>query len=74
MILCPGYDNHVDTHNTASASIVLDNTGSWQQFANSPFGQIWGDWTTTVNTSVSTTKTGTVDTYLDGTLVDSTQV
>ena len=74
MILCPGYDNHVDTHNTASASIVLDNTGAWQQFANSPFGQIWGEWTTTVNTSVSTTKTGTVDTYLDGTLVDSTQI
>jgi hypothetical protein len=73
MILCPSYDNHIDTNNVASASITVDTATDFQQFANTPFGSIWGTWQTTTNTTVSTTKSGTVDTYQDGTLVSSVQ-
>jgi hypothetical protein len=40
--------------------VTIDNTQAWNDFANSPFGQQWGDWRTTQTTSSVTS--GTVDT------------
>lgn len=57
--LIPSYDNQIDTTTTAAASITINNATSWQQFANSPFSSIWGDWRTTTNTVSQTVSSGT---------------
>jgi|694.fasta_scaffold04465_2 hypothetical protein len=49
VILIPSYDNHGDTINTGSMNIVIDNATPWRDFAQSPFGQTWGDWRTSVS-------------------------
>lgn len=53
-VLIPSYDNHNDINNTGSINITVDLSTPWQEFAQSPFGSIWGDWQTT---SVSVTNT-----------------
>jgi hypothetical protein len=58
--LYPPYDDHIDTINNAQVQVTIDNTQAWNDFANSPFGQQWGDWRTTQTTSSVTS--GTVDT------------
>jgi len=59
LILLPSYSNHIDTNNTASVGITIDNATPWQQFANSPMGSTWGSWRTTSNVSSYTVQTGT---------------
>jgi hypothetical protein len=54
----PTYNNSIDTNQTASAGITIDNTTPWKEFANSPFGSIWGAWQTSVNTVSSSVTTG----------------
>jgi hypothetical protein len=62
--LIPAYDNHTDQNNTGSLNITVDTSKAWNQFAESPFNQIWGDWqtnTTSVSTSVVTGTSTTLD-------------
>jgi hypothetical protein len=56
--LMPTYNNNVDTNQTASVGITIDNTTPWKEFANSPFGSIWGAWQTSVNSVSSSVTTG----------------
>jgi hypothetical protein len=62
--LIPAYDNHQDQNNTGSLNITIDATKAWSQFAESPFGQTWGDWQTNT-TSVSTSVVSGTSTTLD---------
>jgi hypothetical protein len=57
LYLFPSFDNHGDTVNTGSLNITIDNSTPWKDFANSPFGSVWGDWRTT-STSQSNTVVG----------------
>jgi hypothetical protein len=59
LFLFPCYDNHNDTINTGSLNITIDVSKPWQQFAQSPFGQVWGDWKTTTTDAVTTVISGT---------------
>jgi len=61
LVLAPAYSNHIDTNNTASVGITIDNATPWQQFANSPMGSAWGSWQTTSNVSSYSVQTGTQD-------------
>jgi hypothetical protein len=61
--LFPSYNDDINYNNTASVGITIDNATPWQQFANTPFGSIWGGWQTTVNTVSTSVTTGTVNTY-----------
>jgi len=61
--LMPTYNNNVDTNQTASVGITIDNTTPWKEFANSPFGSIWGAWQTSVNTVSSSVTTGKQNVY-----------
>jgi len=61
--LIPPYDNNIDYNNTGSVNVTIDNATPWQQFANSPFGSIWGDWRTSTNVVSSSITTGSVETY-----------
>lgn len=56
-VLMPSYDNHIDTINTGSVNITVDNTTQWSQFANSAYAYIWGDWRTSTNVTSTSTKT-----------------
>lgn len=56
-VLIPSYDNHTDTNNTGSISITVDLTTPWNEFAQSPFGSIWGDWVTTTSVTSNTVTT-----------------
>jgi hypothetical protein len=65
MTLLPSYNNEIDTNTTGSASITINNTSAWNQFANSPYASIWGDWrtaTSTVSNTIVTTNTSTTST------------
>ena len=59
LTLLPTYDNQVDTTTTAAAQITINTATAWQQFANSPFGTIYGDWRTTTSTVSKTVVSGT---------------
>lgn len=59
IILVPSYDNHGDPENTGSINITVDNTTGWKEFAQGPFGSIWGDWKTTTNVLTDSVITGT---------------
>lgn len=63
LTLMPGYSNNIDTNNTASVSITQNNATPWQQFANTPFGSIWGAWQTTSNVTSYQVQTGTANVY-----------
>ena len=56
--LMPTYSNNIDYNQTASVGTTIDNTTPWKEFANSPFGSIWGAWQTSVNTVSSSVQTG----------------
>ena len=56
-ILMPSYDNHIDTINTGSVNITVDNTTAWSQFSNSAYAYIWGDWRTSTNVVSTSSKT-----------------
>lgn len=64
--LFPSYDHFQDQTLAPAVNVTVDNTQVWEDFANSPFGTIYGDWRTiaasTVNSvasSVSTSGTAT---------------
>lgn len=59
MVLLPSFNNNIDTNNTASVSITLDNATPWQNFANSPFGSVWGNWSTSTTYANSSVINGT---------------
>jgi len=61
--LFPSYNDDINYNNTASVGITINNATPWQQFANTPFGSIWGGWQSTVNTVSTSVTTGTVNTY-----------
>jgi hypothetical protein len=61
--LMPSYSNNIDYNQTASVGTTIDNTTPWKEFANSPFGSIWGAWQTSVNTVSSSVQTGQQNTY-----------
>jgi len=61
LVLAPAYSNHIDTNNTASVGITIDNATPWQQFANSPMGSTWGNWQTSSNVTSYSVQTGTQD-------------
>jgi hypothetical protein len=61
LILMPTYDNHQDLNNTGSVNMVVDNATPWQQFSNTPFASIWGDWRTTTSVASNTVTTGHQD-------------
>ena len=63
MALYPTFNNNIDQVNTASVGITIDNASPWQQFANSPFGSMWGAWQTSSNTVSTTIQTGQANTY-----------
>ena len=56
-VLMPAYDNHIDTINTGSVNITVDNTTAWSQFSNSAYAYIWGDWRTSTNVVSTSSKT-----------------
>lgn len=62
MFLVPSYDNHGDPVNTGSINITIDNTSGWKEFAQSPYGSIWGDWRTTTNVLTNSVISGTQST------------
>ena len=47
LILVPRYDDRRDIINAGSVNFTVDNATPWKEFANGPFGSIWGDWNTT---------------------------
>lgn len=54
--LYPNYDHHRDETVLPEVNVNLDLSSPWEQFANSPFGQNFGDWrviSETVDTSSS---------------------
>ena len=61
--LMPTYNNNIDQNQTASVGITIDNAKPWAQFANSPFGSIWGSWQTSTNSVSSSVTSGTANTY-----------
>ena len=61
--LIPCYNNNIDQNQTASVGTTINNATPWQQFANSPFGQVWGGWQTSTNTVSSTVTTGAQSTF-----------
>ena len=42
--LYPSYDNQMDTNITGSVGVTLDNSSIFNQFSQSAFGSVWGDW------------------------------
>jgi Domain of unknown function (DUF4815) len=58
MLLMPSYNNNICQQNTASVSITICNAQPWEQFANTPFGSIWGSWNTSTSTQSSTATSG----------------
>ena len=60
MRLAPSYDNNICQTSTASVNITQCNVQPWKQFANTPFGSVWGSWNTTTNTNKTTVQVGTV--------------
>ena len=59
----PNYNDNVDQNTTASVGITIDNSLPWKQFANTPFGSIWGAWQTSVNSVSTTVSSGTANVY-----------
>lgn len=60
--LYPNYGHNIDTKSDPAINVSLDLSTPWQQFANSPFGQVWGDWRVTGQSSTSATSlTGVTD-------------
>lgn len=57
--LIPSYDMHIDIYNTASINVNVDIATPWHEFANTPFGSMWGAWTTTTHVSTNTVTTTT---------------
>lgn len=79
--LYPSYDYYRDEVNLPSVNITLDLTAPWDDFANSPFGTVFGDWNTvstvsnsTSTTSGSTTTTTTTTASTQQSIVQSLQV
>lgn len=54
--LYPAFDYYRDDQQAANVVINIDTSTPWNQFANSPFGTLYGDWRTTAS---STSVTGT---------------
>ena len=65
MRLAPSYDNNICQTSTASVNITQCNVQPWKQFANTPFGSVWGSWNTTTNTNKTTVQVGTVCTKIN---------
>jgi hypothetical protein len=63
LTLMPNYNDNVDQNTTASVNMTINNATPWLQFANSPFGSIWGAWQTSVNSVSTSVVTGQVNTY-----------
>jgi hypothetical protein len=59
-VLIPSYDNRQDQNNTGSLNITIDNTNPWKEFAASPMGTVFGDWTTVSESTSNTVITGEV--------------
>lgn len=47
LMLVPSYDDRRDIINAGSVNFTVDLATPWKDFANGPFGSIWGDWNTT---------------------------
>jgi len=47
LMLIPSYDDKRDIINTGSVNFTVDIATPWKEFANGPFGSVWGDWNTT---------------------------
>jgi hypothetical protein len=58
-ILMPPYDANIDESNTAAASITINNAIGWQEFANTPFGSVYGTWNTSTTVVTNTASTPT---------------
>lgn len=55
--LYPGYDHARDEKNLPAVNVTNDLATPWQDFAETPFGTIYGDWETTgVKTDVKTDR------------------
>jgi hypothetical protein len=63
--LYPSSDFYRDEEPPANISLSLDIAAPWEQFVNSPFGSLYGDWRTVsvvTNTSVSSSTSGFITT------------
>ena len=70
--LYPKYDYYRDEKQSPNQNVFLDFTTPWDEFANSPFGTIFGDWRNIAsNTSVRRTTSG--DTTTTTTTTNTTQ-
>lgn len=47
LILVPRYDDRRDIVNAGSVNFTVDIATPWKEFANGPFGSVWGDWNIT---------------------------
>ena len=47
LILVPKFSDKRDTINAGSVNFTVDLATPWKDFANGPFGSVWGDWNTT---------------------------
>jgi len=75
--LIPSYDNNIDLNQTASVNLTIDTATPWVQFADSPFGSLYGDWRTRTDVSSTTIVTGTQNSLVydsAGNLVSSTPI
>jgi hypothetical protein len=66
--LYPEYDHFVDETQLPASNVTLDLAAAWEDFANSPYGSVFGDWRSTTSsasstsTSTSASKTATTTT------------
>lgn len=60
MNIFPEYDHYQNEKSLPAVNVEIDLASPWEDFANTPFAQNFGNWRTTdTSTSTSTTTTGT---------------
>lgn len=67
--LYPSYDFFRDETYVPNVNVNLDFSTAWEEFANSPWGSIFGDWRTVNSTTASSTDVNSVS---GGTLATTT--
>lgn len=69
--LYPEYDHYKNEEAIPAVNVTVDIASPWQQFANSPFGQSYGDWRL-VDQSSSSTVIGSENTVNGSNIVNTT--
>lgn len=70
--LYPEYDHFQDEKSMPAVNVEIDLSSPWEQFANSPYGQSFGDWRITSSTSSTGTSSSTSGRTSTGTSTTTT--